>query len=425
MKKLFPFVFAFFLVPNFCFSQVSGASALIMLEEIDAKISKHIQSLDNLKTNAIGDGGNMLLSISARLKKDINETVGNTDKMLREHELATYNLLLSLFDEFQRNIEDDLHKIDNTTTRITQTVADLLIDQKEPIILDFDTQTFIRNHSARYTLKLSGSNFDRSEQIYIAINGKKIEPIQSTYKELIFHIDSADIKPLTTTSFTTTSHIVFRYKEGWIFKKNRIKDQPFIIPITPLNIGSAVAYYEQERPVIKYSDPISYSCSCSTGASDYKGDKKKSSTSFNVLPTDGRMIDPESVKVKKWNQRHGGGKSFDHVTEQQIKGKITCNSDAKPFGGGGHSTITFTYREYEVVYEPTQDQTESLKVTSVNPVIFNLPDPINDKRPNLKYISINTYDGRELHLVPTVSNPYFSLSINPVTDDVILAWKED
>jgi hypothetical protein len=103
-------------------------------------------------------------------------------------------------------------------------------------------------------------------------------------------------------------------------------------------------------------------------------------------------------------------------------GNISCSSDGKPYGGGGHSTLTFGYKEFDIIYKIYKAQTAAKNISAVNPVLFELPEPIDGKRPNLSYVKILTYDSREIILTPSVANVFFKVNINPVTDDVIVRW---
>lgn len=405
------------------FSQITGAAALIAIDEIDSKLTKQIQSIDNLATNAIGNTGNMLLSMSATLRKDINETIGNTDKVLRENQVSMFNQLNNLVAEFNSTIENNIDKLDITATKVTQAANDLFGKKNEPNIFAYLTENYISGYTPDYTFKVKGNSFDRSKSIYILIVDKRIKPVQSNYQELIFKIDSADIKTIDSKRNYCEAKIVFLWEKG-LFKKDITKEEPFIIPVTPLIIGKATAYYEQLLPEIKYSDYISYKCDCSTGSSNWNGDREKSSTAFNILPTGGRKIDPNSVVEVSWSQRHGGGKHFEFTTEQQIKGKITCNSDGKPKGGGGFSSLTFKYKEFETIYNLHKKSIDNKVISSVNSTIFELPDPVENKRPNLNYVLIQAYDGKEFVISPSESNKYFKLTVNPVTDDIIVSWKK-
>ncbi|WP_147415836.1 hypothetical protein [Ulvibacterium marinum] len=422
MKKItLAVIFIFSL--NTIYSQATGASALIVLDEIDASIKEHLQSIDNLATNAIGNGGNMLLSISARLRKDINETIGNTDIALRENQLNIYNQLLGLVNDFNVAIETNLDRVDLTATRISQAASDLVFKKREPTIFKYKTQKFIQGFDNEYTLAVKGNSFDRSYDVYIVLNDNKIKPIQSNYSELIFKIDAASLKPNVKNENYVSGKIIFKWKDGWIFKSDRTSVENFFIPIIPLKLGTAQVYFEQELPKKKLSEPLSYGCSCSTGKSSITGSKRKSSTAFNVLPTGGRKIDINSIKVTDWRQRYGGSYGFEHKTEQQIKGSISCNSDGKSYGGGGFSTLTFTYNEFEIIYEVTQDSTTIKDLTTANPVLFDLPDPVDGKNPNIKYVEVKTYDNKTFTLVPNSVNELFSLKLNPATHDVLVEWK--
>lgn len=401
-------------------AQTSGAAALIALDEIDAIVSKQINSIDNLVTNAIGNSGNMILSLTARLKKDINETIGNTDKVLRENQQNLFNQILNLSEEFNLIIKERIGEIDLISSKISQAANDFLVKKKEPNIFKFETPPFILDYTKEYLIKIKGSSFDRSESIAIIINGKRYEPVQSSHVELIFKIDSSQIKPKLEENYFKAK-VSFDYRSG-LFKKEKNKSEPFIIPIIPLNVGKATVFYEQELPERRYTDFISYSCDCSTGASNWKGDKRHETTSFNFNPSGGRLFDPNSINITEWSRRYDGSYSFDHKTEQQIKGEISCYSKGKPFGGGGFSKLTFGYKEYDIIYKIYKNQTAYKEISSINPVIFELPDPVDSKRPNLSYVKILTYDNREIILIPSVSNIFFKVNINPVTDDVVVRW---
>ena len=402
-------------------AQTSAATALIALDEIDARISKQINSIDNVATNAIGNSGNMILSMTSRLKKDIDQTIGNTDKILRETQQNLFNQILSLSDEFNKAIEERIEQIDVIATKISIAARDFLVKDKEPNALKYNIPPFIKKYTEEYFINVKGVNFDRSESITMNINGKSYNPIQFNHSELIFKIDSTQIKPEANQNYLQAS-INYKWKSG-LFKKKNKKMEPFIIPIIPLNIGKATVYYEQEIPERRYTDPISYSCDCRTGASDWRGNRRRSSTAFNFNPSGGRLFDPSTVTVLNWNRRYDGGYSFDHKTEQQIRGVITCSSNNRPYGGGGSSSLTFSYKEFDIIYKIKKDQTVEKEISSINPVLFDLPDPIDNKRPNVSYVKVNTYDNKEIILTPSLSNAFFKLNINPVTDDVIVQWK--
>lgn len=420
MKKLFFLLLIMLFSYNNIKAQTSGATALIALNEIDATVSKQINSIDNLVTNAIGNSGNMILSMTARLKKDINETIGNTDKVLRENQQNAYNQILNLSEEFNTIIKDRISDIDVIALKITQAANDFFVKKKEPNVFKFQTPPFINDYTKEYSIKINGTSFDRSESVAVIINGKKFKPVQSNYGELLFKIDSSDIKSSSNENYIN-AQISFNYRKG-IFKTKKNKSEPFIIQVVPLNIGSATVFYEQEKPERRYTDLIQFTCDCRTGASDWKGSKRHSTTVFNFNPSGGRLFDPTSISNIDFFQLHGGGYSFDHKTEQQIMGKISCNSDGKSFGGGGRSKLTFGYKEYDIIYRIYKEQTTVKDISSVNPVLFELPDPIDGKRPNLSYVKILTYDSREIILTPSVANVFFKVNINPVTDDVIVRW---
>ncbi|TGD59512.1 hypothetical protein [Flavobacterium humi] len=421
MKKLLFTILLGFCLNN-CYSQVTGAAALIALDEIDATMTKQLQTIDNLATNAIGNAGNMMLSLSARLRKDINETIGNTDKVLRENQLALFNQIQNLSNDLDTAIKEDIDNIDVVATKISETLDNLLIKKKEPRIFKYETGTFIKDYSKYYAFKVKGKNFDQTKEMYVELNGKKIKPVQTNYNELVFRIDSADIPSGRADIYYADAKIVFHWHKG-LFKTKKIKQEPFLIPIAPLNIGDLTVFYEQKLPELKFSDYISYSCQCSTGPSDWLGNQRRNTVAFNLNPTGGRLFDSNSVAAVSWEQRHGGGHSFDFKTEQQIKGKITCKSDGRPRGGGGFSKLTFHYREMETIYPIHKKQTATQKITSVNPSIVELPDPVDSNRPNINYALVKTFDNKEIVLTPSKADKLFDLRINPVTDDIIISWK--
>lgn len=421
--KIFLLAFLLGFVLNSAHAQVSAAAALIVLDEVDAKVSKQLQTIDNLATNAIGNTGNMILSASARLRKDINETIGNTDKALRENQLNLYNQLLSLSSDFSEAIQTNLSSVDLIATRVTATLDNFLIKEKEPRIYKYESKAFIKSYDPSYTFKVVGKNFDQADNIFLKVNNKVIKPSQLNYSELIFKVDSTDINSTSRGAYLSNTQIVFEWTKG-LFNSKKQSIVPFIIPTLPLHIGDVTVFYEHALPERKYSEPIDYNCNCSTGSSSWSGSRRRSSTAFNILPTGGRLIDPASISVKNWNQRYGGGNHFDHKTEQQIKGVITCQSEGQPYGGGGFSTLTFSYREYEIVYPNHKKSTEAQRITSVNPVVFDLPDPVDGKRPNISYAKVKTFDNKEFVLVPNAQSPLFDLRLNPVTDDVVVSWKK-
>lgn len=422
MKTIMLFLLFVMCISQTSNAQVTGAAALIALDEIDASISKQIQSIDNLVTNAIGNTGNMLLSTSARLRKDINETIGNTDKILRENQVSLFNELILLKNEYDDAIVNNLAALDNTATKVTEALTNFIVVRKEPSVFKFFTTPFIKGYSPSYTLKVSGKSFDKSRKVYALINGKQINPVQTTFGDLLFTIDSADIRTNDINKYYANAKIVFEWEKG-LFGKDMISESPFIIPVTPLNIGAATAYYEQELPQTQYTSYLEYSCDCRTSQPGYTGGARDSSTSFNILPTGGRNIDIASIEVTNWDQRHGGGYHFNTKTTQQIAGNITCKSESRPFGARGTSHLTFRYKEFDKIYKVQQGNIVKDKITSVNPAVFELPDPIDGKRPNLRYIVVSTFDGKQVTLLPASSNKYFNLAINPVTDDVAITWR--
>ncbi|MGH2666512.1 hypothetical protein [Flavobacterium sp.] len=422
MKKLlFTILFLGFCLNN-CYSQVTGAAALVALDEIDATMTRQLQTIDNLATNAIGNAGNMMLSLSASLRKDINETIGNTDKLLRENQLALFNQVQNLSSDLDKAIKEDIENIDVVATKISEAADGLFYKKKEPRIFKYETETFIKGYSKSYTFKVKGKNFDQTESMYIVLNSKKIKPTQTNYSELIFRIDSADIPAARENSYYADAKIVFNWRKG-LFRVKKVKQEPFLIPIAPFNIGELTVFYEQKLPEKKFSDYISYSCECKTSTSDWLGNQDSNTVVFNLNPTGGRLFDPASVEKVSWYQRYGGGHKFDHTTEQQIKGKITCKSDGKPRGGRGLSTLTFRYKEMETIYPIHKKQTAIQKITAINPSVVVLPDPVDNNRPNINYALVKTFDNKEIVLTPSKTDKLFDLRINPVTDDIIISWK--
>ena len=407
-------------LPLKAFSQdpISVAGALYTLEEIDKKISEQINSIDNLATNTIGNSGNMLLSIISRLRKELKESVGDVDKTLRGNQLTAFNQIRNLFEDFNSSIEGNIENINEISVRISQTADDLLVKNKEPNIYSYNIPPFIKKYSDNFKISMKGKNFDRLDDIKLEIGESEIEPVQKNYQELIFIIDSAIINNFEKFA---NAEINFKWRSGLFNRKNE-RSSPILLPITPKVIGSVTVVYEQDLPEKIYSDPISYSCDCKTGSPGLDGSRERSSTAFNINPTNGKLIDPSSIDVKNWSQRYGGERSFDHVTTQQIRGEITCTSQAKPYGGGGFSTLTFTYKEYETKYFSKENSIEKDNLTSFNPSVINLPAPVDNNRPNLKYVLINTFDDKEFVLTPTNTNNMFRLDINPTTDDVIVEF---
>lgn len=419
-KNILTLAFTLFTL-SLSYAQISGATALMALDELDKSITSQINSVDNLITNSIGNTGNMILSISARLKKDINETIGNTDKILREKQLGLYNQILSLKDDFNKAIKENIENIDVIATRVTQVIDDFFGKNREPNIFKYNTGVFVLNYNKDYSFSATGKNFDRSYEVFVKINGNKILPSTSHNTKLNFIIDSAFIKTNDDKNYII-GEIVFKWKKG-LFKRKRERRDKFIIPLTPLNIGTAQAFYEQELPKkIFYSQQRTYNCS--TGSSNWKGDQERESTAINILPVNGRSFDKNSIIINNWYQRYGGGYRFTSKTEQQTIGRITCKSDGKPYGGGGRSTLTFSYKEFEIKYEVNDLKTNSLNVSTVNPTLFKLPEPVDGKRPNVSFVKIKTYDDKEIILTPNEQNKYFSLKINPVTDDISINWKK-
>lgn len=416
-------IIVFFLFNSNVFCQVTGASALLFLNELDDRIKEQIQSIDNLLTTKIGQAGNAILSINDALRVSINETIGNTDQRLRENQLNIYNSILNLSDDFNKLLEGNLNKVDEISIRVTETLDNFIVKKKEPRIYTFDTPQFIKGHNGYYLFKIRGKNFDQSEIVKISINEKFINPIQVTYNEITFKIDSSDIKPVSNNIFFALSDINFNWRKG-LFRKRLEKSTPFIIPVFPLNIGEAVVHFEQALPERKYGNPITFTCeNCTTGATSAFGNRRKSSRAFSINPTGGRKLDPETIKITNWSQRYGGNYTFHTRNENLISGEIDCQSEAKPAGGGGFSTLTFTYQEYEIIY-PIKKMNTSLKtLTTINPTIFGLPQAVDGKRPNVNYIVVKTFDNKEIIVSPNSQNNFFKLSINPATNDVLVSWK--
>jgi hypothetical protein len=420
-KIILTFLVIAFTISN-SYSQISGATALIALDEIDKSITSQMNSVDNLITNSIGNTGNMILSVSARLKKDINETIGNTDKKLRENQLNLYNQISTLSTDFNKAINENIQELDVISARVTQTVDDFFGKNKEPNIFKYKTGVFISNYDKDYKVSATGKNFDRSYEVYVNLYGKKLMPVSSINTKIEFVVDSTLINSNVDDKGYLTGEIVFKWKQGLFNRKKERRDK-FIIPVAPLEIGTAQAFYEQELPKkIYYTQEKTYNCS--TGSSNWKGEQEKESTAINIIPVNGRYFDKNSIQVTNWYQRHGGGYSFTSKTEQQFVGKITCKSDGKPYGGGGKSTLTFKYKEYEIKYMVENLNTDTLNISTVNPILFELPEPIDGKRPNLSYVRVMTFDNKEIILTPNETNKYFSVKINPVTDDVTVNWKK-
>lgn len=422
MRKIFLTILITSFITNVSYSQISGATALIALDEIDKTITSQMNSVDNLVTNSIGNTGNMILSVSSRLRKDINETIGNTDKKLRESQLNLYNQITTLTDDFNKAIKENIQDIDIIATRVTQTITDFFGKDNEPNIFKYKSGVFIEDYDKNYNLSATGRNFDRPYEVYINLYGNKIIPTSSNNINLDFVIDSTLINKNKNGKGYLTGEIVFKWKKG-LFRTKKERRDKFIIPLAPYKIGTAQAFYEQELPKkIYYTQERTYNCS--TGSSGWNGSQEDESTAINIIPVDGRYFDKNSIVVKNWYQRYGGGYSFSSKTEQQIIGKITCKSEAQPYGGGGKSALTFSYKEYEIKYEAQDLNTENLDVSTVNPVLFKLPEPVDGKRPNISYVRVLTYDNKEVILTPNEKNRYFTLKINPVTDDVSINWRK-
>lgn len=405
-------------------SQIDATTALVTMEELDVTIENTMNSLELLTGNAIGDSGNMLISALSRLREDIKNTIGETDLVLRGNQQILFDKLNREIQNFSEISNNSLANIDDIATKVTSALNDFFRKKREPRILVYKTPTHILNNEDPYILNVSGEDFDRSYESYLLLDQKKKKIDQITSNKMKVIIPSKTMNLLSNDSLRfIKAKFVFKYKQGWLFKKNKEKSFDFVIPCVPKKIGYAIAYYEQKTPQIESFPYKTYTANASCGGSNWRGKRKTGKAGINILPTQDRFIDPTTVKITEWNKRYGGGYIINTVTEQYIRGSIYCKSQNKCYGGGGSSTLKLKYREFKINYPLTQSQTKSVMLESDRISIIELPDSIDGNRPYLNYVKVFTFDGKE-HIITTSNpSPYFDLSQNPTTDDLELKFK--
>jgi hypothetical protein len=425
MNKLKVILFSLFLSLTMNINaQIDAATALIAMEELDVTVENAMNSLGLITENAVGDSGNMILSALSRLREDIKSTIGETDRLLRGNQQLLFDNLTTEVDNFSEIAENSIVDVDAIATRVTSAVNDFFGKKREPRILTYKTPTYTVGSNNSYVFNVIGEDFDRSYEYYLEVNGekKKIDQVSQNKMKIIIPAETMNKISHDSIRFIKAK-FVFKYKKGWIFKKKTEKPFEFVIPCVPEKIGTAVAYYEQKKPQIEYFPFKNYTAHKTSGGSNWRGKKKTGKAGINILPTLGRFIDPTSVKVTSWRKRYGGGYTINTITEQYIRGSIYCKGQNKPYGGGGSSTLKLTYREFKTEYPLTKSQTESVRLDADNLSVIELPDPIDGNRPNLNYVKVLTFDGRE-HIITTSNpSPYFKLSQNALTDDLELKFK--
>lgn len=405
-------------------AQIDAATALIAIEELDVTVENAMNSLGLIVENAVGDSGNMLLSALSRLREDIKSTIGETDRLLRDNQQILFDNLTAEVEIFNEVAENRLVDVDAIATRVSSSVNDFFGKKREPRILIYKTPTYTVGSNSSYEFNVVGEDFDRSYEYYLEINGEKKKIDQVAQGRMKIIIPTEMMKRISNDSIRfINAKFVFKYKKGWLFKKKTEKPFEFVIPCVPENIGSATAFYEQRTPKVEYFPYINYTAHAISGGSNWRGKRKTGEAGINILPTQGRFIDPTSVKVTSWRKRYDGGYTINTITEQYIRGSIHCKGENKPYGGGGSSTLELTYREFKTEYPLTTSQTEAVKLDADNLSIIRLPEPIDGNRPYLNYVKVLTFDGRE-HIVTTSNpSPYFTLSQNGSTDDLELKFK--
>ena len=425
MKKIKLLILVFLTCVSFqANAQITAASALIVLDELKGTINETMDSIAIIADDAVGNSGNMILSAISALSDEINNTINNGDIVLRSNQQLLFNNLNSAVNDFSNIAEGALVNIDGIAARVATSVDDFFGKSKEPRVITYKTPVYIIGDDKPYEINVTGKNFDRSFDSYLNIKGERKAIDQKTLSNIKVIIPNEKMKSIVTDDKVRFVHLnfKFKYKEGFIFKKKKEKVFDFVIPCVPKKIGSAIAYYEQITPKIKYHPYKTHKASKTTGGTSGSGSRRTGRTSFNILPVDGRKIDPSSFKVISWRKRYGGGYTIQSVTEQLIKGKMYCKSQSRPFGGGGSASLTMQYREYSTEKPLIKNETTAIEIESDKLSIIKLPDPIEGNRPYLDYIKVNTFDGKE-HII-TVNNPskYFSVSQNELTDNLEIKY---
>lgn len=426
MRKLKKLLTVFLLIVSIKVSaQIGASTTLIALEELDVTVENTMNDIRLLTDNAIGDGGNMLLSVISRLREDIKNTIGQSDRVLRENQLILFNNVSNEVEKFNLIAENKIVDIDAMATRVASAINDFLGKKKEPRILTYKTPTYTVNSNSHYEINIIGEDFDRSFEKYLMIENIKtpISQISQNNLKIIIPKEIMDSVGDNEKRFIK-SQLIFKYRKGFILKKTRTKHFDFVIPCVPQKIGNVIAFYEQKIPKAEYFPAINYKAETHSGGSNWRGKKKTGKRGINILPTKGRFIDPTSFKIINWYKRHGGGYTINTVTEQYIKGSIYCKSDNKPYGGGGKATLELQYREFKTEYPLTRSQTHISQLEADKLLIIKLPDPIDDNRPNLNYVKVLTFDGKEHIITTSNQGKYFSLIQNSVSDDLELRFKK-
>jgi hypothetical protein len=374
--------------------------------------------------NAIGDSGNMLLSVISSLRENIKNTIGDTDRLLRDNQQILFDKLSKQVDDFNKIVEDRLVDVDDIATRVTSAANDFWSKKKEPRIITYKTPTHTIGSNLIYELNVVGEDFDRSYEKYLEIDSIRV-PITQITQNKIKVIVPAEIMNNVSSDDTRfiNAKFTFKYKKGFIFKRKRKKTFEFVIPCVPKEIGIAIAYYEQKLPQIQYFPMKTYEARVHSGGSNWRGKRKTGRAGINVHPVNGRYIDPTSFKITSWYKRYGGGYTINSVTEQYIRGNIMCKGQNKPYGGGGKASLRFQYREYQTSYPLRKSETPVVSLEAEKLSVIDLPNAVDGNKPYLNYVKVLTFDGRE-HII-TVTNPgkYFTLTQNATTDDLELKFK--
>ncbi len=403
---------------------VTYAIANSTTEAISEEAQEAINSLDNLKTDAIGDTANAVLTIIARFQNEIGNTMNKADRVLSKRENAIFNEIISLKNELDKSIENTGDRIESVSLSATQAINDFWGKKNEPSIMKVETKPYITDYTKEQRIELRGSNFDRVDTMYIKLGNQLVSFDNRTHRSMGFQLPLEIFKEsVISEQKYIKGEIHSKWRQGW-FKKKKKRIDPFIIPIFPKNLGTVKIKYEQNRPYKKLGKVKTYVVpNCTTGSRKLGGSRKKSSKRFNFSPTEGEHFHVPSIKFINWSQRYGGNKSFTTTTEQQIKGYITCESETKVGGGGGLSTVTIEYKQYKKLFPVRDYESKEYIVTATNPLIAKLPRPIEGHRARVNYATIDTFDGKHIILVPNGTNNFFNLQHNQDTDDVILSFK--
>ena len=425
MKKIKQFLIIQLFVCSFSIqAQIDAASALVALEELDVTVENSMNHLQLIVDNAIGDSGNMLISVISRLREDIKNTIGDTDKMLRDNQQILFDKLSSEVKEFNKIVEDRIVDVDGIATRVTSAANDFWVKKNEPRIITYKTPTYTFGSNTFYEFNVVGEDFDRSYEKHLEIDSIRV-PITQISQNKIKVIVPAEIMNKVNSDNTRfiNCKFTFKYKKGFIFKRKRTKHFDFVIPCVPKAIGVAIAYYEQKLPEIQYFPVKTYEAKVHTGGTSCLGSRRTGRAGINVLPVNGRYIDPTSFKITSWYRRYGGGYTINSVTEQYIRGNIMCKSQSKPCGGGGKARLIFQYREYKTNYPLRKSETPVVSLEADKLSVIDLPSVVDGHKPYLNYVKVLTFDGRE-HII-TTTNPsnYFSLSQNASTNSLELKFK--